>query len=612
MQYKKVQSAAKRILSRMDPALERTVLDTMRRISDIVGGTLGPGGRPVLIERYETDLPPVVTKDGVTVFNSLGFVDSMAQTLMESTRDSARHVAKEAGDGTTTTTILSEAIVRLMYEYRAKHPAVSPQRIISQIEGVFIETIEPLIRGLALGTRPARAKRGPKISLEKPRGRKLLRDVARISANGDAPLADAVLEAFEICGDAGNVTISEEGGQGGYNVEEIRGYPIFAGYEDSAGSLAPQFLNDRALARTVLAEPLFLLHHGEVNDTSVLYHVIEMLGSLWENKQAPGALVVCATGFSDRVLGDLALSFPRSDTMSVLPLRAPMLQIQNSQLNFLEDLASVTGGVVYDPISRPLRTATLEGIGAVKREDGSWGSRLDRLEMTRARTYVFGEGSADDRAFRVSVLEASLPSALGQFDATIIRERMAALSGGIAKIRVLGSSNGETKERRDRVDDAVCAVRGAIKEGVLYGGGHTLVRAAHGVFEKYHDDDIVLKILIPALLTPVRRLLENVGMSDPEIDAVVRALTEDDALVFDVLEGAFRQTKEAGIYDSVPAVLEAIRAALSIALRNGTLGGIVAFARDGVLERSEAQEAAAINGVLDGSREFVNEANARP
>lgn len=573
MEYGKVKSAAKEVIAK-GPGLDKAILDTLKKISDVVGATLGPHGQPVLIERYEFGLPPMVTKDGVTVFNALGFENGAAHCLMEATRDAAKRTAMEAGDGTTTATILAAAIVGRVQEYCRTNRRESPQRVVRYIEKMFRDNIEPTIKGLS---RTAR--------LDKPEGRKLLRSVATISANGDEALADAVMQCFDITGDEGNVTIVESSGPSRYMVDQIKGYAIPMGYDESCAKFAPAFINDAGSQRVVMQKPLFLLYHGQITEIQTIKILMEKVGAAWVADGYSHNVVVVAMGFSESVLGDLAANFSLAQSINVFPLVVPMSPQSNGQLGFLQDLQAITGASILDPLTRPAENASLQDLGP----------GVESFECSRYRSSVIGYADPDLVIMRVDELNQYLEHAQSTLDADLTRERKAKLTGGIAKLNVIGSSNGELKEKKDRAEDAVCAVRGAIKHGCLPGGGWTLLKVARNL----PASAINKEILIPALMEPFWRLVANSGVVDVEernaicrpVEAGIEAGGEP--VVYDFLNQKHVEAFEVGILDSTPAVLEAVRNSISIAMQMGTLGGIVVQKRDNELERQEAHNTAA-------------------
>lgn len=586
MEYAKIKSVAKQVTVK-GPKLQKLVLNTMKTISDVVGATLGPGGQPVLIERSEHDLPATVTKDGVTVFRALGFEDSAAHCIMETARDASVRTASEAGDGTTTATILAEAIVRKISEYIHRNPTVSPQKVVRHLEKVFGDFIRPEI-----------AKLSTMVDVESDEGKRHLEAVAKVSANGDVDLAKAVMQCFEITGDDGNVTISESSGPSHYEVEKVNGFGIHMGYDESCAKYYPQFINDAGNQRVYMEKPVFILYHGRISEIQSVQKLLEKVGDCWEGGSEHHNVVLVATGFSDSVLASLALNFSHPKTINVFPLLAPQSPQSSGQLQFLYDLSAITGARVLNQLSAPLNDAEVIDLGP----------GIDYFEAYRFRSTAVGYADEDLRLIRIDELKEMLTNPESQLDAMFIQERIAKLAGGIAKLRVIGSSNGELKEKRDRAEDAVCGVRGAIKHGCLPGGGWTLMKLCHVM----PHDDIVDSILRPAFMAPIERLFLNSGIIEPGeaqhiLSPVLEGLQNNVPIVYDFLEQKHVNAYEAGLLDSTPAVLEAVRASISIASQLGTLGGIVVFARDHELERSEASD------VAEWTRNAnVNEANERP
>jgi chaperonin GroEL len=597
VQYQKVKSVAKSMRSK-GKGLNDLVLKTMGIIADMVGSTLGPGGSAVLIERQEFNLPPMVTKDGVTVFRNLGFEDATAHVLMEAARDAAVRTANEAGDGTTTATVLADAIVRKTYEFCANNPKVSPQKVVRRLQAVFKDTIEPLIRRLSRTMDPSSED-----------GRQLLWNVAKISANGDTDLADAVLHCYDLVGDDGNVTITEISGPSSYEVERIEGYPIPMGWEDCCAKYGTKFLTDPANQRVVLENPLFVVYHGRITEIQSLVKLMESIGTAWQSNEGfRHNVVLVATGFSDSVLAQLALNFADATTINVFPLLAPLSPVPNGQYGILEDICAVTGATMFDPLNKPFDSFS---------EDFSdLGQLAVTFEAGRFRSVIMSESGETTNAQlliaeQVEKLQAQMKQSASQLDEQFFQERIGKLTGGIAKLKVVGASNGELRERRDRAEDAVCAVRGAIRHGCLPGGGWTLLRVANDLLKL--EDEIVSGVLCPALIEPVVRLLKNCGFSVEESKTIQEEICKPivngtHTMVYDALEHRMVDPWEGGVLDSTPAVLEAIRNSLSIATLLGTLGGTVVYKRDNELERSEAR---ATNSFLRDADYAANPADER-
>ena len=580
MEYGKVKSVSKHIDPK-GPHLRKIVAETMRTIADVVGATLGPGGQAVLIERYEHGMPAIITKDGVTVFRALGFDHPTAHCVMEAARDAAVHTANEAGDGTTTATILSEAIVRLIDEYCSKNKRVSPQRIVRHLETTFRDYIEPAIKQLSV-----------KAKLDDEAGERMLRAVATVSANGDKELSDAVMNCFGYTGDDGNVTIMEVAGPSHYEEEHIQGFPIGIGYEDSCSKFYNKFINDPGSQRAVLDKPAFLLYNGRINEIQQLVSLISQTVEAYQRPSDFGLdepfthnIVIVATGYSDTVLASLGMTFEDPGSQNVFPLQIPNNSPQsNAQNEFLLDLSAVTGAPICDPVSKPLAELTLADLG----------TGCEMFEASRFRSTIVGFSDEFLLEQRIGELKQQLSNPESQLDALYLNERVAKLSSGIARLKVFGSSNVELKEKRDRAEDAVCAVRGAIKHGCLPGGAWTLLKLCQILPHNDFNDAILRR----AFLAPFDRLMVNSGIvlesleAERIVEAILQGIKDDKPVVYDFLESKHVNPYEGGILDSTPAVLEAIRNAISIAALLGTLGGVVVFNRDGELERLEARASA--------------------
>jgi chaperonin GroEL len=586
MDTQKVKSVAKAVVPR-GARLAKLTLETMRTVSEIVGGTLGPGGCPVLIERQEQNLPPMITKDGVTVFRSLGLEDPTAHCIMEAARDASVKTANEAGDGTTTATVLSEAIVRRTYEFCNKNPHVSPQKVTRRLERAFKEVIEPTVRSLSIH---------PDSSTE--HGKQMLFNVARISANGDSELAKAVMECYEVVGDEGNVTIVESNGPSHYEVERINGYPVPMGYEDCAGKFYQKFVTDQGRQTARYERPVFVCYHGRINEIQTAVMLMTKIADAWQKENHEHNVVLVATGFSETVLANLAFNQENAGTVNVFPLLAPPSPMANGQLDFLLDVCAVSGAKLLDPLNAPLETADLDVLG----------HDVSLFEASRFRSIIFpkegleGELAPNENnvAVRVADLQAQLQSAASGLEAAFLNERIGKLTGGIAKLTVVGSSTGELREKRDRAEDAVCAVRGALKNGCLPGGGWGLLKIRERLSASTDPVDAILDdVLIPALKEPVTRILSNVGFNTDEQRDILSPIYENlfdpdgavNPLTYDAFEHKHVRAYDVGLLDSTPAVLEAIRNSISIASLLGTLGGTVVYKRDITLERSEAEHA---------------------
>lgn len=505
---------------------------------------------------------------------------------------------------TTTATVLAEAIVRYTHEYCAKNPKVSPQRVVRLLEKIFNSELEPAIRRMAL----------------KP-DEKMLHAVAKCSANGDQALADAIMQCFELTGDDGNITILEKSGPSKYEVEILKGYPVGIGYEDSCMRFFPMFLNDRENNRVMLQKPVFILNFGTITDISQLFAIMEPLAEDFSKwlflkkhpeagmaipEEPPTNVVVVATGFSESVLGNLGKSFQNPDTLNIIPVLVPKTPIQNGAMHFLQDLQALTGATIFDPIRRPLSRGVRSDVG----------HQIEYFEMNRYRSNAVGVGDEGLLMARVEEVRKQIENEAyeSQMEHELLKERLGKLTGGIAKLTVVGASNGEIREKKDRAEDAACAVRGALKHGCLPGGCWALEKLCEDLNQDYYhrdhekvtfEEQVVFGVLIPSLREPFQKLLSNCGFSEDEINETKDRLSgyildhPDRPMIYDALEQKFVPAAGSGVMDSTPAVLEAVRNSISIASLLGTLGGAVVFPRDNELERQEASE----------TMQFVRDAN---
>jgi len=587
MSHRKAKTTPKIFISDRE-LIKRKVLNITSRIADIVGGTLGPGGKTVLIE---SDLPGVsnrVSKDGTSVFSNLGAIDSIDHVIIETARDCAQRVGEGAGDGTTTTTILAHQLIKNLFEYCKENPKYSPQKAVRKIKKAVSEILVPYIRERAI-----------QITAD---NQELLKKVGKISANGDEEMANKVYECFELVGfgDSSHVTIKELPGEEGYKIDRVDGLPIYSGHED-LGKFSNVFINDIGNQRTYLEKPLFILFDGMITDliqiTPILNEVGERYASGDENFKNT---IIVAHGFSDQVLTTLVLNFVNSSTINIMPLKTPMRQFTNSQQAFLYDLAAFTGAKVFG-LKDQLSGANINDLG----------HGMDYFESHRYRSTVVGEPDALNVEVRADDLKKMIKNSESKAETIWLQERVALLTCGIAKLTVYAGSGADLKEKHDRIEDATMAMRSAIKHGCLPGGTRIAIDMAIKLAEKLSEDDPARIVLTEALLSLPRILLDNSGHNVDEIKEVVTTLIGNPDLVYDVENEVYGDAMELGLFDSTKAVEESLTNSVSIAGVLGTLGGIVVAPRDDQFERSEARADNEFMKNANDPMSNVNEANER-
>lgn len=562
MQHAKAKSAGKIALPH-SPVISQKVLKTLEKTAAIVGSTLGPFGRQVLLERPESGQKPFVTKDGVTVFKHLGFEDSIEQVVLEAARDAVVRTAQEAGDGTTTATILSYGIAKYTDEITRNNPKISPQRIVREINGL-VPLIEEKIKEYS-------------IKVNNENYEELLLKVATLSANGDVEMAKIIMQAFDIVGDEGNITITEDYGLPRYQVEKFDGFTVEKGFEESCGVLHTVFLNDQVNSRVYLEKPLYLLFDGHAKEPNNLIFPLQEINAIYESNPEfySRNVVLIAHSFSKSVLEWLAFNFANAP-MKVFPLKTQQNVINNSQSHFLHDVAAFTGAKVFNSVTNPINKAS--------REDLLSGKSL-AFEAGRYRSTIIGVPDQTSVELRIDELKAQLVNPEAVYERQDLEIRIAKLTCGIAKVKVIGPSQVEIRERKDRAEDAWCAIRSAAKSGALPGGCWTLIQLAKDL-EK--ETSHAAEVLRKAFMEPVHVLYKNAGYNQEFIDGVVAKIKLNPSETFNLQDDTW--VKNDAILDSMPAVQEAIRNSISIATLLGTLGGIIVFKRDSEMDSLDSKD----------------------
>lgn len=565
----KPKSAAKVMIDRSQ-RLGDVVLETMGHIARMVGTTLGPGGRQVLLERAEIGMKPIMTKDGVTVMKHLGYDSAVQQLILESVRDAATRTASEAGDGTTTATILADSICSYTAAAVRANPRVSPQKVVRAMQGL-IPDVERILRSYTM-------------QIDGSTGVERLLNVAILSANGDKELAQKIMEAFDVVGDEGNMTIIEMSGPTECKVERISGYTIERGYEESCKAFANGFINDKTGTMVGLERPLVVLYDGIITDASQIIESMNRIGDKFrEHPHLKTGIALVAHGFSDSVLGDLHLNWnaPQS-VVKVLPLLTPENAISNSRTEFLYDLQAYTGNPVFNPVDRPLVDMNIDALLS--------NNSTKYLEINRYRSSLMVKES-EGVLVRVEELRSRRENPESEYDLNDLNVRIGKLTSGIARLTIVGPSQGETRERRDRAEDAWMSVRGAVKHGAIAGGGFGLIHLATDLLNLKHESNafdvhnIAIDVLFDALIEPVKVLYSNYGYNAEEMGSMFHQLLNSKDKTFDIAEQKWVPTD--ALLDSLPAVLEAVRNSISIASLLGTMGGIIAFKRDGDSDKEE-------------------------
>lgn len=550
--------------------LQQIVSDAIKQMATIVGATLGPGGRCVLIER--DGLSPLITKDGVTVARSLGVQLAEANLVVEAAKEICINTAKQAGDGTTTAIVLADAITTSGQTFLKNNPKYNPQRMISELQDAYNKVIVPYLKEFSIKTT----------------SEDQLRNVANISANGDKEVAEAVVKAVMAAGDDGTVLLEE--GQGNVmRVETNDGYVVVSGLKE-LGQIGPAFINDKAGQQAKMDKGIVFLYDGTLNDLKVP----AAIQSAVEGTEIYGdPIVVFAHGFSDIVLDAFAKN--TKGGIMVVPIKTPMSGLPNSRSLFLQDMAAYTGGTVYDP-------GNIDNFIEEDEDDGF--GYFDSANVNMYESLIVASPDAKVIDARIAELKAISKAAFSEIDRMHVRAAIGKLTGGVSTIYVGGASELEIREKKDRVEDAVEAVRSAIAEGVIPGGCMVHIKLQQ-VLMNHPDRKQSWSILEEALNAPFDLLMNNCGEEPAMIRQLVGMnLTAGDpglpTVVFDANSHQLADPWKAGVIEPAKVCRVSLQNALSVASLLITLGGIVVVPRDAGLENQLALGKQAFQDMMAG------------
>ncbi|WP_158045552.1 chaperonin GroEL [Skermanella pratensis] len=490
-------------------------------LADAVKVTLGPKGRNVVLEKSFG--APRITKDGVTVAKEIELSDRFENMGAQMVREVASKTNDLAGDGTTTATVLAQAIVR---------------------EGV---------KSVAAGMNPMDLKRGIDLAVEavvnsvKASSKKIntnaeIAQVGTISANGEREIGEMIARAMEKVGNEGVITV-EEAKSLETELEVVEGMQFDRGY------LSPYFVTNAEKMTTELENPFILLHEKKLSGLQAMLPVLESV------VQSGRPLLIVAEDVEGEVLATLVVNKLRGG-LKVAAVKAPGFGDRRKAM--LEDMAILTGGqVVSEDLGIKLENVNLEMLGTAKRV----------LITKEETTIVDGAGAGADIEARCTQIRRQIDETTSDYDREKLQERLAKLAGGVAVIRVGGATEIEVKERKDRVDDAMHATRAAVEEGVVSGGGAALlyaIKALDNVQVTNDDQRVGVEIIRRALKSPARQIADNAGADGA---VVVGKLLEstDPSYGYDAQNGVFGDMFKAGIIDPTKVVRTALQDAASVA-----------------------------------------------
>ena len=489
-------------------------------LADAVKVTLGPKGRNVVLDKSFG--APRTTKDGVSVAKEIELEDKFENMGAQMVREVASRTNDEAGDGTTTATVLTQAIVR--EGAKSVAAGMNPMDLKRGIDKAVT---------VALGDLEKRSK--------KVKSNEEIAQVGTISANGEVSIGNMIAEAMQKVGNEGVITVEEAKGLDS-ELDVVEGMQFDRGY------LSPYFITNADKMTTELDDPLILLHESKLTNLQPMLPILESV------VQSSRPLLIIAEDIEGEALATLVVNKLRGG-LKIAAVKAPGFGDRRKAM--LEDIAILTGSqVISEDLGIKLENVTLDMLGTSK-----------RVSITKDETTIVdGSGKKKDIESRVAQIRSQIEATSSDYDREKLQERLAKLAGGVAVIKVGGSTEVEVKERKDRVDDALNATRAAVESGIVPGGGTALLLAALQI-EKLEDDNSDIQaginIVRRALESPIRQISENAGVEGSIV--VGKVLESKGKLGFDAQNEVYIDLVAAGIIDPTKVVSTALRDAASVA-----------------------------------------------
>jgi chaperonin GroEL len=499
-------------------ASRRGILRGVNSLADAVKVTLGPRGRNVILDKKFGS--PTITKDGVTVAKEIELKDALENMGAQMVKEVASKTSDVAGDGTTTATVLAQAI----YREGAKNvtAGASPMAVKRGIEKAVTAITMALEK------------------MSKPVTGSMIAQVGTISANHDETIGRIIAEAMEKVGKDGVITV-EEARSMDTSLDVVEGMQFDRGY------LSPYFVTDPDRMEVVLENPVILIHEKRISALKDFLPLLELVA------RASRPLLIIAEDIEGEALATIVVNKLRG-TLRVAAVKAPGYGDRRKAL--LEDLAVLTGGkAVTEDLGVTLESLTIEDLGQAKKVT------IDKDNTT----IVEGAGSAASIAGRVKQLRTQIEDTTSDYDREKLQERLAKLVGGVAIIKVGAATETELKEKKARVEDAMHATKAAVEEGIVPGGGVALLRASKALqnLEVIGDEQIGVKIIARAIEEPMRWIAANAGHEGSIVVQRVREMTDDEG--FNAQTERYENLVAAGVIDPTKVVRSALQNAASIA-----------------------------------------------
>ena len=491
-------------------------------LANAVKVTLGPKGRNVIISKSFGS--PQVTKDGVSVAKEIELEDALENMGAQMVKEVASKTNDLAGDGTTTATVLAQAIVKEGLKNVAS--GANPMDLKRGIDKAVVKIVEHL------------AKQAKEVGSSSEK----IKQVASISANNDETIGELIAQAFEKVGKEGVITVEEAKGTDTY-VDVVEGMQFDRGY------LSPYFVTDSEKMVAELDRPYILLYDKKISTMKDLLPVLEPVA------QSGKPLLIIAEDIDGEALATLVVNKLRG-TLRIAAVKAPGFGDRRKAM--LEDIAILTGGIVIaEERGFTLENATIDMLGTAERVS------IDKDNTT----IVNGAGKSEDIKARAAQIKAQIENTTSDYDREKLQERLAKLSGGVAVLYIGAASEVEMKEKKDRVDDALHATRAAVEEGIVAGGGIALLRAKNALAKikpVNADEETGIKIILKALEAPLRTIVENAGVEGSVIVSKVLESSRE-AFGYNAKSGQYTDMFRAGIIDPKKVTRVALENAASVA-----------------------------------------------
>ncbi len=491
----------------------------VKKLADAVKVTMGPRGRNVLIQKSFG--APSITKDGVSVAREIELADALENMGAQLVKEVASNTADEAGDGTTTATVLAESIFREgLRNITAGANPIEVKRGMDKASAAIIEELKKMSKAVS--------------------DKEQIAQVATISANSDAKIGNLIAEAMEKVGKDGVITVEEAKGIN----DEL---DVVEGMQFDRGYLSPYFVTNSEKMTVEMDNPLILITDFKISSLKDLIPLLE------QTQQSGRPLLIIADDVEGEALATLVLNRLKG-ILNIAAVKAPGFGDRKKEM--LKDIAILTGGtVITEELGLTLEKTTVDQLG-----------RAARVVIDKDNTTIVdGQGDKSAVEARIREIKAQIENTTSDYDREKLQERLAKLSGGVAVIKVGAATETEMKEKKDRVDDALSATKAAVDEGIVIGGGAALVKAAKAVdIQLEGDEQVGAEIILRAVKAPIKQIADNAGF-DAGVVADKVSTSDEANLGFNAATGEYVDMFAAGIIDPLKVERIALQNATSVA-----------------------------------------------